>query len=525
MRMRLNRRNFVSLAGLGLGGLGLGAAAPWSRSRASVLAPPRRVVFVYAEGGWTAPHLVMRPPGAPAEWSEYNIYDAERFGTVPDPLEFEFSLTDSSLTEDRFSRVLAPLYRHRSKMTVFEGLAMLSTSLDPNGDAHAQGHIGCMSAIPAAYTYDEVKSWGSGPSMDQRIQEFLRNEAPELRSLDFRPSVDRQYVELFHEFLYRSDGMGGAERLPTQSDPEAAFDDLFGGSEVPPTDPLELAQQQILAVTDEQFRDLSGRLAGDDRVKIETHREMLEALRTRLGSQVDCGSPARPGSIDGVDEAEGYVQDFDSFTQLIGAAFACGVSRVASLGLTMIPPQLYGLPSSASIHHEYEHESDPFVGFASNSPFEGVYSTQSETWINAYEGMVARNVWQAQQVAKLADILDAIPEGDGTLLDSTLIVYLSELSSGVHGHEAYPVILLGAGGGIVTPGRYIKYAQSNPNPYGRNYANEFTGTPHTHLFISILQAFGMDVDMLGAASVEGAAPHANVEGIVNLSGPLPRLVV
>ena len=77
----------------------------------------------------------------------------------------------------------------------------------------------------------------------------------------------------------------------------------------------------------------------------------------------------------------------------------------------------------------------------------------------------------------------------------------------------------------MTPGRYIKYKQNNPNPYDRNYMNEYTGTPHSHLFVSICQAFGMDVDWLGAASVPGSVPHRNIQGTVSLSGPLPRLKV
>jgi len=274
----------------------------------------------------------------------------------------------------------------------------------------------------------------------------------------------------------------------------------------------------------EQFDQLAPRLSSDDRVKLEAHREMLHQLQLGLATPFDCGSVPMPGSIEGLSRAEQYTADFESFAQMIGTAFACGMSRVATLGLVDVPPEAYGLPESASIHHEYEHESSPFDGFAQSTPFEGTYAGATDLWRNAYEGMVQRNVWQSEQVAKLLDTLRAIPEDGGTMLDNTLVVYVSELSHGSHGTEHYPIMLFGGLAGAVRPGRYIKYAQDNPNPWHRNYRNEWTGTPHSHLFISILQAFGMDIDYLEAPSVSGSVPHLNIDGEVSLSGPLPRLV-
>jgi hypothetical protein len=230
-----------------------------------------------------------------------------------------------------------------------------------------------------------------------------------------------------------------------------------------------------------------------------------------------------PGSIEGMARAEQYEADIASFATLIGAAFACGMSRVGTLGLVQIPPEAYGLPASASIHHEYEHESSPFQGFHQSSPFEGPTGT-TELWNNAYEGMVLRNIWQSEQVARVLDILRDIPEDGGSLLDNTLVVYVSELSHGSHGTEHYPILLFGGFAGGVTPGRYIKYAQNNPNPWHRNYYNEWTGTPHSKLYISILQGMGMDIDYLEAPSVPGSVPHLGIDGTVDLSGPLPRLL-
>jgi hypothetical protein len=120
-------------------------------------------------------------------------------------------------------------------------------------------------------------------------------------------------------------------------------------------------------------------------------------------------------------------------------------------------------------------------------------------------------------------LLKSVPAGDGTLLDSTLVVYMSEISHGNHGHEYHPTIMFGSGGGMVTPGRYIKYPINLPrpsSPYGFDTdVNAFSGYPHSRLLVSILQGFGLDVDYLGAPSLEGYS------GTIDLSGPLPRLKV
>jgi hypothetical protein len=103
---------------------------------------------------------------------------------------------------------------------------------------------------------------------------------------------------------------------------------------------------------------------------------------------------------------------------------------------------------------------------------------------------------------------------------------MSELGHGNHGHEHYPSLIFGSGGGMITPGRYIKYAQNNPNPWGRNYYNEYTGTAHSKLLVSLAQGFGLEMNDFGAATVPGEAPHvANSNRDVELSGPLPRLKV
>lgn len=507
MRKLSRRTLFKSTAGLSalvlpMLGSTLGGAAPSGTNQ--------KLVFVYAEGGWTPRFYKMRPPWAPPEWSEYEMYAPESY-LVADDLEWEFELSDSRLAEDDFSRLLRPLFRHRDVMTATEGLSMLTPALDPHGDAHAQAHIHCWSGAAAASSEDGTRSRGSAPSVDQRIHEHILKSDPTHQTMDFRLLEQ----ELFHEYLYRSDGNGGASRLPTEINPRAAYDRFFGSADM--ADPLHANAHLSLELAMRQFDDLTPRLGSDDRVKLEAHREMLFTLEQRLGRTVSCDNSLQPTDSTQLGRPERFEADLDSFMRLIVAGLSCGASRVATLGSIMPPPELYGLPSSASVHHEYEHPTNPFNYF--NGEHDDAYLEQEEA-------MVRRNELQMNYLANFIDMLRETPDGDGNLLDSTLVVYLSEIAHGNHGHEHYPSLLFGSGGGIVTPGRYIKYAQNNPNPFNRNYYNEFTGTAHSKLLISILQGFGVDIDHFGAATVDGEAP--NVPGsaaTLELGGPLPRLTV
>jgi hypothetical protein len=91
--------------------------------------------------------------------------------------------------------------------------------------------------------------------------------------------------------------------------------------------------------------------------------------------------------------------------------------------------------------------------------------------------------WEIERFAALLAGLKAIPEGDGSLLDQSLVLLSSEISeSNTHSHDDLPVLLAGAAGGAIAPGRHLTYA---------------TGTPYARLLVSILRALGVDCARFG----------------------------
>jgi hypothetical protein len=88
-----------------------------------------------------------------------------------------------------------------------------------------------------------------------------------------------------------------------------------------------------------------------------------------------------------------------------------------------------------------------------------------------------------RQFAYFIEKLRTVKEGEGTLLDNSMIVYGSGLADGNgHEHHNLPVLLAGRGGGAVTPGRHVQVAKE---------------TPMTNLYMSMLSNMGAKVDRIG----------------------------
>lgn len=516
--MTFNRRRFLQAAGLA----GASAMLPSLSLRAQGMTPPKRLVVLFSSGGAHCRSLNLRPPGAPAAWSAYDLYDYATNQLVPDDLEFEFDLTGLALED--FSPTLAPLYAHRSKMIVTEGLAYLSSRYE-DGDAHASAHLACLTGAYGAYVYDEVKCHGSHPSIDQLISDHIRaTENPLHDPLAFSLPIygGRYAIDPFHSSFYRwSDAsQTSVDRVPFEADPQVAFNRIFQGvtpdGEMP--SPRQLAQDDVFNRVSAHYASLLPKLSLADRQRLDAHRTMLLELQQGLaqGPVLGCQLPPAPGPVGATDEAM-FVEDLNHWFDITAAAFSCDLTRVVSIrDLQWAPSSLVGVDTSVDWHHAIDHHSGPNQDY--DVPLDPEYTA-------AAQANTALDVQQAQWVAQLCDRLDAIPEADGsTMLDNTLVLWVKEMSHGNHGHEHYHTVMLGNVGGHFNTGRYIKYAQNNPNPWNRNYNNEYTGTPYNHYLVSILQAFGLSQNHMGTVqSVQGSVPHANITGTIDMTGPLPRL--
>ncbi len=468
----MDRRRFlqslgVTGAGLGLGSLGWrGALAGTGLDDA-----PRRLLIISHNHGTTYDSWKMRPDGRGSK------------------RQWEADLT--SLALDQWSAPLAPLYEHRQRLIVPDGISLATAELDMDGYRHEKGWIHSWTGDWAYF--DGSGDFGAlGPSLDQVV-------AAQTARVDRLPSIEVaiNYVgEDGREIVFSDTG----QVLPLESSPAQLWDRLFGPSQAP--DPLLSRQQQSLDFAYAEYKAISSSLGPVDRDKLETHFDLLSRLGQRLEGMAGLSCPDLPSVPD---QLLSYDQTFDSMAELIAAAFACDITRVATLSLGDLPTEDFGYG---------DFTDDVHKGFAHN------------IYIDAYshQAMTDYLAVHAQQVARLVSLLESIVDFDGrSVMDNTLIVWGSELADGWHGYRHYCPVIIGGDWHFAT-GRYIHWPHRTPiqvlvpanvDPGGYT---QVSGKPNQHLLVSVAQAMGLDIDHVGLDHVQSQTGER-----VDLSGPLPDL--
>jgi hypothetical protein len=93
------------------------------------------------------------------------------------------------------------------------------------------------------------------------------------------------------------------------------------------------------------------------------------------------------------------------------------------------------------------------------------------------------NLFHMRQFAYLLDKLRTVREGEGTLLDHSMVLYGGGISDGNrHNHDDLPILLAGRGGGTLKPGRHVRYLKN---------------TPLNNLYLSLLENLGVHEEVLG----------------------------
>ncbi|MBE7449909.1 MAG: hypothetical protein HS111_13715 [Kofleriaceae bacterium] len=137
-------------------------------------------------------------------------------------------------------------------------------------------------------------------------------------------------------------------------------------------------------------------------------------------------------------------------------ALSCGISRVATMQFGPLFVEQIG--GDGDLHQDYAHPSSPDQ---LNDPLHP----------NAVQMMTNYTARYARYIADLADLLDGIPEGNGTMLDHTIIPWTSELAHGGHGHDGWPAVIIGGGQRFRT-GRWLHYEHDTLTTTTASWVNE-----------------------------------------------------
>lgn len=434
----MRRRHFLSTLALASAGLLLPPLQ--RRVEASYGAAPKRLIFMTTQHGVWYPNWAFNPAGLPEDSS--------------------WSVDLAGTTVEEFSPSLAPLHPFREQLTILDGLSLASGDVDP---ATALRHeIGEAQALSGDLVEMVAGApLASAPTLDQLIADHIARP-DRLRSIEIgigQPPFSINYRDR-------------VQPLPAETRPERVWDRLFGSLGGQQASPLRTEQAAVMQRVNARYAELAPRLDPDARAKLELHRELLDELDGRLAGMLvaECEAPTRPElSFD-------YGESFSLNVQMLRAAMACDLVRVATFSLGTLPGEVLGYPG-VDVHDELAHQ---------------VYVDES-----AAAAMTDYTAYHAAQLAELMAALDEVPEGEGTMLDNTLIVWIGELGDGAHGMDRWPCVL--AGGRAWANGRLVHLPRDLPfEAWSWDGSTLPTmGRPHQRLLNSIARAFGLE-DSSGA---------------------------
>lgn len=362
------------------------------------------------------------------------------------------------------SPILAPLQAHQSRLLLLKGLKIDVAHTGPGGP-HQKGTGGLFTgaSLQAGSFKDgcgSLAGWADGISIDQAV-------VNQIGQVTLLPSLELGVRASEGEVRSRVVYAGPGAPLPPELDPQLVFQRLFAGFQLSP-DEIERQRAQRLSVLDTvkaQFDELQPTLSSSDRVRLDQHLEMVRSVEHRLDllSSVtgQCSVPAAPPALAPDDETT-MPMISRLHWDLMAMAFACDATRVGSM--------------------QYSNAINSIRFPWLNSLGQGhTLSHSAATDMDATAQLVARATWHAGELAYFMDALAAIPEGAGSLLDSTLIVWGNELGVGnSHSHDNIPFLLAGGGAGF-TMGRFL----------------QFDAQPHNRLLVAIQNAFGIQSDSFG----------------------------
>lgn len=358
--------------------------------------------------------------------------------------------------------ILQPLEPVREHVLVLSGLANRPAAW-PGVGPHGSGTAAFLTNVnPFSEATDHIRN---ARSVDQYIADAAGRSTP-FRSLQL--GIDggaaTGICDSGDSCAYTRNISWADENSPLAKEvnPVALFDRLFQGRD--PRVSAEEARRRrlyrtsVLDYVADSARRLETKLGLDDREKLDEYmtgvRELEQRIQT-LDSAAQCAAE-RP-------TAEDFHGKVSAMTDLMVLAFRCDLTRVITFMLgNAASNRVYGFLGIDDPHHQISHHQ--------NDPAN-------------LEKIQAINTWEVTRLAALLQRLDAVPEGDGTLLDHTVVYFASEISDGdAHSLSNLPVLLAGRGGGSIRPGRHVSYGEE-PS----------VGS----LYVSLLRAFGVSADRFG----------------------------
>ena len=402
----------------------------------------------------------------------------------------------------QLSEILQPLAPFKSKLNVIDRLdnkVNRANSRSNGHDSAARTLLTCEPFAANVASNGDILPSGSqvsngyanGPSLDQVIATKM-NVNTRFKSLDLGIGGRGDFsTQLLHA--------GPNDPITLNDDPRDLFNRLFsnlpppGSTASPPPPPpaptvttlerIQARRGSVLDAVRDSFARVRGNLGSVDRARLDAHAEKIRTLEERFPnvpiSQMrevpvtpggGCEQPILPAFPNNYAPGTAYHDNITAQTMIdqLVMALTCDMTRVGTLQFVQYHDPTFpwlnvSVPGGFTNWHAMIHE-------ALNTPSRAT--------------LIRVMTWYAEMFAYLLQQMDSIPEGDGTMLDNSLVLWLTEFGNGaVHGTWDMSFVTAGSAGGTVPTNRYLQDRDRS----------------HCDLYTAILNAFGFPDRVFGRA--------------------------
>lgn len=431
---------------------------------------PKRFVFVVKSNG-------LRP---------YGIVPSGKEACGKSGFRAE-KMIDESLTDRSLQLAMKSLEPFKNQVSIFQGLSSRICK-GPHG-----GHFG----ILGAYT-----SGDHAPPRRETVDVTLAKRFPGIFPhlafhIGSKPDEQIKYLDI--------SAKGKNSRTPAYASPLLAYKDIFGTVLSGDQARLEAeANQNLMDFLIDDVKHAQKSLGSKEKEKLEHYLNGFEALRDRQAKLTDRKGSLAKHAPPMSDKYTSTVEThrLEAHFDLAASALITGLTNTITIRADDLDVRYQGFehPRMKEISvHEIGHTAD----------VAGTNDRFDSNWRQGREMRDKIRTYQFELIAGLAAKLKSVPEGDGTMLDNTVIVFFSDAGSQHHtSYDNMPTVVVGNMRRALKTGRYLHYPSYN-QPGHRTFAN---------LLMSILHAAEVPGDRYGD-------PDRGLSEDIDQDGPLSEWVV
>ena len=364
-----------------------------------------------------------------------------------------------------FTPILKPLEPFRDSMVVVTNLTRPEQGVDTN---HAGAPASWLAGVPPKRTAGP--DYSLGITLDQVVAKRIGQETTfpsiELATEDFTGLVGDCAPGFSCAYMNTLSWQSETAPLPMEINPRAVFERLFGGGGNRDERRARMkTDRSLLDFVADDLREVEAGIGAGDRARLNQYLDYVREIERRIqrAEQQAEAIADVPNAPVGVPES--FEEHVSLLFDLLLVAYQADLTRVFTFMLGReLSQRTYPNIGVTEPHHSISHHG--------NRP-------------QAIEAHATVNIYHLTLFARFIERLKATPDGDGSLLDHSLILYGSGMGNGnVHSADLLPTLLVGSAAGSVKGNRHIVAG---------------TLTPNADLLVSMAGAFDVELDRFGGS--------------------------